>query len=378
MSDAGFGKPKYGSGASGGSAGFSFKRFKLETPKRGGEPTEGTYRIMPPFKSLAASGQWIKYHAEHYGYKGMNRDGTKAVARPFACVEEKDRRTKAVTVRCPKCDEIAQKKQERDLIEAQAKASGKSPDELEAILEPYDTWLRDHNVEKKYHLLAMNEAGEFGVLKIGYNHKLALEEECNQLLDRFKLDPLDLDSGVQFVFVRQYKDGKLHDTVRVKKIVQSDMSERIVLAPLSEEQQKTAAATLPDLNDVVTKITADQIRRLVSSGGDLQVVDSIFGMPQPAKPRINQPTEINRDQPNAMAPELVVPPKPVDAPSPAVSNEELAIQAQIAEMSRKLEQMKAAQSQPSLSPSPPKSAARNMSKEEFDRLFEKTIEEDSQ
>lgn len=275
---AGFAKPRYGATA-------FYKNFKVQTDKAGGT-THNVFRILPPMKSLAESGKWSVYHGTHFGYQGVDKnDSSKLKTRTFRCIEDKDRRTGMLKQNCPECDKIAEVKEEVKRATALATAEGKSEDEIKYLVSGHDSWLKNHNCDRKHHLAVMNPAGEFGVLTISHKLKKQLDAEIDQLLKKRNLDPLDLGGGVWFDFIRTGRSiGELQDKVEVvKEVVEVNgrKLEDIKPAPLTDEQIATALEILPDLNTTVTVLTFDQIKTLVESGSEPEVVDTVFDMSTP-------------------------------------------------------------------------------------------------
>ena len=133
MAVAGFGKPKFGK-----SGGSFAKSFKIETDDKGGT-THNVYRIIPPMKSLAESGQWAFFDKIHYGYRGVDKmDPTKGKLRTFRCIEDFDFSTKIIRRECDECEKIKAKKALLEPREAEIKAKNKTLEDKLAAGEALD------------------------------------------------------------------------------------------------------------------------------------------------------------------------------------------------------------------------------------------------
>ncbi len=265
----GLGKAKYGNG------GTFAKNFRLQTPKNKDETTNNIYRIFPPIKSQAETGKWAMYWGIHFGYRGKDRqDPSKTKIRTFKCVEDKDFRTQMIRKECAECNLIAANKRLKEERTAQMKASGQTKEDIDTLLGPLDTWLRDHNVDRKWYINVVNDQGEFGTLAISHKAKKQLDAKLGELT-QMGIDGIDPEQGVWFNFKRTGKGIEVQDTVEVVMDRQG-LQMTLKLAPLSEEQCRQGLAMLPDLLDVVTVISSEQIGMLVTGSGDPDEVDAVF------------------------------------------------------------------------------------------------------
>jgi hypothetical protein len=269
-----FGIPQYGNN----SEAVFYKNWKLKSPDtaKGESVFTIELRLLPPVHSLAEKGIWAKYHGQHFGYSGNGKEPGKIRQRPFACIQQTDFRTKMVTTACDACSVIDEKRAEREVREAEYKSKGKSESEIRELLEPLTDWLKKHNCDRKWHINAMNRAGEFGVLQISHTLKKALDVKVDEVRNKRKIEPMAPDQGVWFRFARMGK-FPVQDSVEYVMAEKDDGSFRIEHAPLTEAQLEAAEKVCPDLQTGVVKfITAAQIAQIVSSSGDPDEIDRIW------------------------------------------------------------------------------------------------------
>lgn len=268
------------------------------------------YRIGPPYKSLAAEGRWFWYTRQHFGYSGMStREAGKTVARPFLCPLEIDRRTEMVLVACKECEQIEAKQELVKQREAQYEAEGKSEEDIYKLLKLPKEWLKSHNVDKKYNVLAKNEKGEWGVLPIGYKAKEALDKRRKELLDE-GIDPFDIENGVWFDFKREGEGRNTTYTCDIAmevEVVNGKKVRSYKMDTMTEADFNDIVRNCPDLPDVGRKVTPEQVAQLVASDGDPEEVDRILETPKKAR-------ESSKEQ--SAAPKAKMPPKPEPKPEP--------------------------------------------------------------
>jgi len=321
----GFGKPKYGGGG-------GFKVFDLKTEKSGGVAVY-TFRLLPPMKSCASTGEWGKYLGQHFGYAGQDtKDQTKTKQRPFMCIEVKNFRSKIVTQSCPECDLIASNKAASDqrIVGFKSDAS-LAAEVVEAKIKEEAAWFKSHNCQRQWWINVMNPQGEFGVLRISHEVKKMLDTKIKELIEQYQIDPLDLEQGVYFKFTRAGAGIAVTTSVEVQmeqeKNAQGRMQFTIKMAPLSAAQAEKALAECPDLNEVIRVLSEKQVALLTQCSGDPEEVDAIWAM---GEKREESPAPTPRLVPKAApapvpvpaptpAPAPVLPsPKPAPAPEPAV------------------------------------------------------------
>ena len=269
----GFGKPKYGNASE---SSYS-KLFKLEDGK------ELIVRILPPMKSLADSGKWALFHSVHYGYYGVNKkEPSKLSARPFKCVEEKNFRTGMITKSCPECVEIANKKsilEER--TENFSKRTDLSEEEKQVILEPLESFIRKHNVDRKWYINVMDVSGAFGHVTISHRLKKQLDDLMEKIRNNEGVDPISIEQGIWLSFRRTGKKLSVVDTVEAvynREELNGRKVNVLKVAPLTDQQVSDALVQCHDLTEIVRSISIDQMNLLVGSSGDPEEVDKVFAL----------------------------------------------------------------------------------------------------
>lgn len=281
MAIQGFGKPTAG--------GPKYKHFKLEVPKNVDESSRFIAAVLPPIHKQAAKGIWVKYLKKHFGYKGHDdRDPTKLRLRVFGCHEERNNKTKMILRECSGCDKIAAVTAERDAAKAEVEAAIKAGKLTAAdgkdALASFETWIEDHNVDRKYTMWVVTPEGEPGDLAIGVKAMAQLRSEMDKLKAN-GFTPIDCDNGVFFEFTRTKvspRRGDVTDKVMPAFDMERDAQGRptgkqaLKLLHLTEEQQIAILETLPDLTDLVDEISAEDMKAIVDSDGDPDVVDRVF------------------------------------------------------------------------------------------------------
>lgn len=310
------------------------------TLKAGEHGTAGhnRYRLLPAYGKLAASQKHFLYIPLHFGYKGVSfnkPDSTNPKdlpQRPFRCIQEKDWKSGIIRTSCPQCEKHAEVelvvKRTKDELTKQFKEEGKSDEEakklIAEVLEPHMNWLRQYNLDSKYYFAAMNEDGEFNVLKVPSKAKKALEERMKEVIEQEGVDPLDVDQGVWFDFIRTgegFTDTSYSVDVVYETVVDQQTGKRLKslkMAPMTAEQVEKAQKVLPELVDIPRILTAEQIQRLVDCGNDPHEVDSIMGIVQrqgTADARARAAAGIPAEEPTPLQP---VKPQHQQQPSPAM------------------------------------------------------------
>ena len=266
--------------------GFGTSRFGKNTGYENYKLKEGSniFRILPAMKSGADKGIWTRYLSTHYGYKGVDqRDPTKTRAKPFACLEEKNTKTKMIVVECPECTNRANKKATLENLEAQVQTGALKPEEVAAQLAPLKEWLQEHNCDRKWTMNVKSPDGKFGILRIPHRAKLVLDTAILKLQKEGYDNVTALEGGVWLDFHRTgmdtnsvYAVGPVEEVVteggRKLKMIKTDT--------LSESEQVQALETCPDLLEVVRRVSFEQARALVEGTGDPHEVDAILGISQ--------------------------------------------------------------------------------------------------
>ena len=269
-----FGKPKYGNRS-------GWKNFYVEEDK------PNIYRPSPPVKSLAAKGEWARFYRNHWGYYIQPKDNAdgKPQPRTFECIYKENYRTKMVTQDCPECDLIEVKRDEYEQLKKRAIAGGASEEAADAGLGPLLTWIKQHNNDGKWHIIAKNEKNEWGILHLPHKLKQALDDKISKLQAE-GIDPLDPARGVWFNFGRTGKRIQTRysvEVVMVSEIINGKSYSTIKEAPLTAEDAAAIDRDVPDLatlNDN-KRVTYEQIKQLVESGGAQEVVEAIFNSTMP-------------------------------------------------------------------------------------------------
>ncbi len=315
MGVQGFGKPKYNAG------GRDWEIFKLVISKTD-DMADNIYRIIPPIHACADSGTWQYYTGTHYGYAGVNpQDPSKPRTRPFRCIEQKDMRTKMITVVCPECEKAARLKAKLEEIKAALAAQGKSEKEIKIEVQAFEKEVKSHECNRKWNSWAIAQDGKIGLLSYSHTLKKKLDE-LRKKLEKKGIDMLDPDGGVWINIRRKGMPPSLVEEIEELKEsrvdADGDVVEKPKKAPISQEQANSILTMLEkyDLRDqggVV--LSASQIQQLADCNGDPEEVDRIFNQSQPAstssKPApTSNPTPAPASQPSAP----VVPPVP---PTPA-------------------------------------------------------------
>lgn len=262
-----------------------FKRFKLQTPdtRKGQDKTELILRLLPPMKTYAESGAWKFFYGQHFGIEGNNtRDPSKGRPRPFLCIQRKNK-AKEVIVPCAKCEQMDKVRvridaRENELAKEHGIEDKKSKEfgdlkRADQKLKPLYDWMKRHNVDKKFHINAMNEAGECGVLTLSYTVVLEkLEPLLKELRDKYRVDAFDPAGGVWLRFTRTGQAPRVNDSVEVFNEELADGAFRRKVAPMTADQIKKALKVCPDLSNVnqeiVRVLTAEAIQALVALKGD--------------------------------------------------------------------------------------------------------------
>ena len=282
------GKPNY-SGNRGEK--LTFYRLGMKDNQR-----ELVMRIAPPIKDLASKGDYAIYLKQHFGYSVAGK-GDKRIPQTFNCIERKDK-NKNIVQECPECNEIAMRKADVESKTAKLKASNTAEEIIEAQLRPAKAWLKEHNCDRKWNMLAKNEGGQWGFLAISHTCYEDLQREIKELAKLGIEDPLGVDRGVWFRFNRAgqgFNDVK--DTVTAVKTANG---ENIVIKRDTLVATDFAALqSLPNLTGMGRKLTYEQIKSLVLSGGDESAVKAIF---QSAAPIRGETSPVPVTQPTGFVP----------------------------------------------------------------------------
>jgi hypothetical protein len=344
------------------------------------------YRIAPAYGSLAASGRWFRFIKQHWGYKSA---GTEANAngfpKLFICPEDVDFKTKMIRVSCPECTLISEttamvENKSQKLMEA-----GKTKEEIDTLLGVQKEWIKAHNLDKKYIVLAKNEKGEWGVLWLPYKAKEALDNRRTKILAEDGFDILDAEEGAWVDFTRSgtgfrnttYTCDVVSETVTLEN---GKKARQIKAEPLVDADLDAIVAECPDLATVGRNLTVEQIERLVESMGDPDVVESVFNEGREASPAPVAKKAAPKATPKA-EPKAAPAPKADPIPVLGEDDDEAALAAQLADLrAKKAAKALAAQAeaQPRVPPAAIVAAAgimassidpENLSDDEFMKVF---------
>jgi len=247
------------------------------------------YRIAPAYGTLAASGKWFRFIKQHWGYKSAgNETNVAGFPRLFICQEDVDFKSKLVHKACDECSLISNTAAAVENRAQQLLEAGKSEADIETILGPKRQWLKEHNLDKKYIVLAKNDKNEWGVLWLPYKAKEALDNRRKTIQTEEGFDVLDADDGAWVNFTRSGQGFKTsYGCDIVSEIIALDNGKRAKQPkqePLVDADFDSIVAECPDLNSVGTVLTDEQVSRLVESMGDPDVVEAIFNEGREASP----------------------------------------------------------------------------------------------
>lgn len=279
--------------------GGSDTNWKMHALKDDG--SANVFRIAPPVKSLKTVGKWNVYDRLHYGYTVPNdQNPDKPRHKPFRCIEKKNRATSMVEQDCPECSLLKAKEDEVTAVVKEYIAKGKSPAEAEEYVKGARKLLREHNLDKKYYLLAKNLAGEWGTLKLGYRAFTALQDARTKYMkENGGADPLDARNGVWFEFTRQGKglDTRYTATIAMESLGGGRFQMKSGALTQVDAEALKKCPDLAKLNDNKS-LTYDQILALVRSGGEPSMVAAVFNTPR----RLEQsPAPVSQAAPQVQA-----------------------------------------------------------------------------
>lgn len=287
------------------------------------------YRILPPFGLLAAKGQWAKFEAVHWGFKG-----TDGKMKPFRCIQRTKKNRNGmvdIIVECKQCTKIAEKKAQYDNAVKKYVSEGKTQEEAWKLCEPMKPWLDRYNLDRHWTVNALRpEDNQIGKLKIKLAAKKELDERIKYLQEKKGIeDPLDPETGVLFDFQRtgegrygtKYPVAVAMETVKVD----GEEFEKIRRFPLTKEVLKRMETEAFELSNSYVDLTHEQIALLASSNGDPSIVDSVFGAGTVSKsePEFDAPPE----EDDEMSPPVET--KSDSKPAEEVDPDEAALMAQL-------------------------------------------------
>ena len=246
-------------------------------------PGNNLFRVLPPMFSLAQDGAVSKYWATHRGFRN-----TQNKQKTFSCIQQKDHKTKTITVRCPICDAATQVAAKLDM----AKNNGATKAQLDQAKE---TQLSPLQVEKRFWLNVINVDGEIGLLSINYKHHELLKNLLNTQFSA-GFDPTAMTGCyLNFTKVQAYK-GDPQTAYGVALATEQAMNNGVLvqnvkmhtLTPDIIQRLKTESR---DLAKLFPALTADQMAILIQLSGteQQQALEKFLGGPEKeeAKPVSN-------------------------------------------------------------------------------------------
>jgi hypothetical protein len=239
------------------------------------EAGDNLYRILPPVHSLAVEGKYAKFYAYHGGFKN-----SRGVTCHFQCIEETDRKTKVIKVRCPVCDMVRERRAQYDLAKKQGQHAAEQLDEF------FNKFIYPFQAKKKYFVNAINANGDIGVLQIPYKLFGSIHAFFKDLEKKRNFDPTGYNGVYLKMAKRQRFPGDRDTTYSVDLAIEQDptnpQSLRYKFHELTPAIIENMRTQTRDLNDLFKLITAEQMALLAASNGDEQVtaVDKIFARPE--------------------------------------------------------------------------------------------------
>ena len=250
------------------------------------EPGSNLFRVLPPMFSLAQDGHVSKYWATHRGFRN-----TKGKQRTFRCLEEKNKKSKQIEVRCPICDAASKMK---ELIE-RAKANGASKEQVESARKNQLTPLE---AEKMFWLNVINVDGKIGVLPIKYKQHEIFK---NLLTEQFAVgfDPTSMNGCyLNFKKVQAYKgDPQTTYTVEIayEQTMQNGVPQtKAKMHTLTPEIIERMKAESRDLAKLFPSISVEQAAILIQLSGMEQAValEKFLGGPEKEETPATAPNTI--------------------------------------------------------------------------------------
>lgn len=296
-------------------------------------------RLAPPLGAAQERGIWARFIKTHFGVKAKvtKKDGTTAeIPQTYLCVEKTDR-NKNVIQECPECTEVTLRKDKLNREEARLKSEGKSDQDIAIALKYQKQWLKEHNLDMKWNIIAKDASGKWGYLKISNKCKKKLDEKIKELVTK-GIDPLDPEKGLWLVFKRTDVDswqdpGDLVE-VHTEEDAEGNIKRKYDTFTTSDDEQLDKIDPLATLGRT---ITVEQIRMLVENPSD-EVVKAIFNTsqtrkeesPAPAPTQAPATETVKTTAPAPTAPTQA--PAKAEAPAPAVvDDEEAQLEAKLAE-----------------------------------------------
>jgi hypothetical protein len=339
-----------------------YKFFQLHEPEQGKDEYELILRLLPAMHSYRETGEWNFYYGQHYGHVGENkRNPDKPRARPFGCIHKRDNKTKKVLTQCPKCAQYdgydtKAKARAQELLTALQKKDPSINDKSDEFkkakkddtkYQALSKWLRSNNCDRKIWINAMDQGGNFGVLKLSYTtFKDLLKPLLKKLRDQDKVDAFNPAEGRWLRFTRTGSNPNVTDGVEVFSIEQEfdgpggkKIKAKVEqAAPMTNDQIRKALKVCPDLAKSVVKfISAETMQKLIDSSGAPEETDAIW--PPETKEEgegevTTETAEKTKTEPEKPAAKQAVKPEPT--PEPEQDEEEAEMLRQQEELQKRL------------------------------------------
>jgi uncharacterized C2H2 Zn-finger protein len=333
------------------------------------EPKQRTLvvRLAPPIGPLADRGIWALYLKQHWGYSVpfVGNDGkSRNIPLNFKCIEKTDR-DGTITTHCPECDLIKVQKDKLKSKKESLEKEGKSKEEVQAATQYVASWTRDHNCDRKWHIVAKDTNGVWGFFQCSHAAYKLLKgnERVPGLIDKLLgkgVDPLSPEKGVWIKWERSgesFNDIKDIPTVYTEDAVLDGETVQRTKYDSLTQSDLDALEKLPSLDALGRDLTLDQIKMLVESGGDEEVVRTVFKMPKIVAKQETPASSAKVDEILDEEPEEEVAslPAPKPAPAPvAAAPVEAVVDEEEAEMARLQAAMAAAAARKAAKASAPK------------------------
>lgn len=224
-------------------------------------------RVLPPMGELAEKGQWNKYYAVHFGFRGT--DGKMLL---FQSPQQKDKMSGDVVVRDVALDRIVSKQeQQKKLKEALLQMASDSPKRpaVENALKEVNEFLEKYNLDKKNYINAIDLAGNIGALGLGYKDFNVLKDLREKLRQEEGIDIASVKGGI---FLQFTKTGRGIDTVTtitpyLETIEENGRKMKQYKAfPITEELFPKLEKEAHDLSNMYPVVTAEQVEQMVAGG----------------------------------------------------------------------------------------------------------------
>lgn len=253
---------------------------------------DNVYRVLPPMKSLAATGRYAKYYRTHRGFRGSDNK-----QKPFLCIEEIDYKTKIIKAHCPVCDWVR-------AIEAEVEKYKEKGATKEQLQEYRNKYVFPFQAEGKYYLNVVNQEGKIGILPIGSNmfkslEALAIEQE-KQGNDITGMNGLFLNFKKQTKF-----KGDKNAIHTVSLYFQPDGTGgfRPVAHQITQEFAQRLGTEAADLGNLFKSLEVEQISQIISLDGEARAkyIDTLFGKEETQAP-VTAPQQAASQQAVSAAP----------------------------------------------------------------------------